>query len=474
MIIPFLGGAGPGRSVNSFPLRRVNLYPEIVQRPGMAASVQMLCTPGLTLFANLGVNPVRGQLRVGDLLYVVTAGTFYEVNSAGTATARGTIGTTTGYVSMATNGTQIMLVDGTNGYVYTIATTTLSAALGAPFNTFGAKYVVFANGYFAVPKNNSARWYISAQYDGNTWDALDFATAEALPDNLVTLFTDNGQVWLLGENTVEIWFNLGAADFPFQPVSGANIEWGIAAARSIAKLDNRIAWLANPPLGGGPQAVINNGYNVQRISTHAIEYEWSTYSTTADAVAYSYVQEGHYFYVLTFPTGNATWVYDAATQEWHERSSNSLGVGRHRGDNYSYFNGKHILGDYASGKLYSMELGVYDENGETLRSEVRVKVNSSRGNRFQHHRLTLEMEAGVGLASGQGSDPQVMLSWSDDGGHTYGNEHWRSLGAIGEYKWRTFWSRLGASRDRVYKLAITDPVKRVIITADLDAQEMAS
>lgn len=471
--IPFLGGIGPGRSVAAAPQRRINLYPEIIQSADLPPKVILHGTPGLTLFCNNGANPTRGQHTLGDYTYQVTAGTFYQINNAGTATAKGTLNTTSGYVSMADNGTQIMLVDGTDGYVYTPGTDTWSGALGSPFSTYNSDTVIFADGYFAVNNPGSGRWYISALYDGTSWDVLDVATAESLPDNLATLIADNGQVWLLGDGSTEVWFNSGDADFPFRRIAGANIEWGIKAKRSIAKVDNRIAWLANPPGGGGAQVVINAGYNVDRISDHALESRIAQFSTVGDAVAYGYAEEGHYFYVLTFPTGNATFVWDAATKEWHERSSSPLAQGRHRGQTYTYFNGYHLVGDYASGKIYRLVNGVYDENGETLRAEVRVKVNGMRGRKVAHKRLSVDLDTGVGLVSGQGSDPQVMLSWSDDGGRTFGNEHWKKLGAIGEFGRRVRWSRLGSSRDRVYKIAITDPVQRTFKGAELDAEELA-
>lgn len=470
MIIPFLGGVGPGRSVNADPLRRLNLYTEI--RPD--GQKILMGTPGLTQFANLAGNAIRGLHILGSYLYAVRDNIFYRVAADGTSTNLGTLSSSTGIVSLADNGTQVMVVDGTNGYIWNPGTATWSGALGAPFNTYAAATVTFLDGYFAVPLGNSGQWAISAYYDGTSWNALDVATAESLPDNLATVFSDNGQAWLFGDYSTEVWYNSGDADFPFRKIAGANIEWGCKAKFSVAKVDNRICWLATPPGGGGAQVVINNGYNVQRISDHALEYLISQYTTTGDAIGYSYVEEGHYFYVLTFPSGNATFVWDASTKEWHERSSSPIGIGRQRGNCYACFNGAHIIGDYASGKLYRMQLGVYDEAGDRLRSEIRVKVNATRGNRYRHNRLQVEMQAGVGLRTGQGSDPQVMLDYSDDGGHTFGAEHWRGLGGLGQYKYRTVWWRLGMSRDRVYRLAITDPVLRVLLSADLEVQEAAS
>lgn len=464
--VPFLGGVGPGRSVAANPLRRLNWFTEIEKDTGLKT---LQITPGMTLFAANGNNQSRGEHQLDDYLYVVQAGTFYEVNNAGVFTSRGTLNTTSGRVTMADNGTQIVIVDGTDMYVYVPATNAYST-LGSPASTYHASIVIYANGYFAVPKADSGEWYISALGDGLTWDSLDFADAETFPDNLESMIADNGQVWLFGGYSTEVWYNSGDADFPFRIISGSNIEWGIKAKYSVAKVDNRLVWLANPPGGGGPVVVRNNGFNVERISTHAIEYLIGQYTTIGDAFAFSYAEEGHYFYVLTFPTGNATFVWDSATGEWHERSSSPIGVGRYRANSYAYYIGQHIVGDYQTGNLYRMKLGVYDENGETIRSEIRVKINEHRQNYVKHKMLQVEFQTGVGLSTGQGSDPQAMLDWSDDGGFTWSNEHWRSLGAIGNYLTRVIWRRLGMSRDRVYRLAVTDPVQRTILGASLEVE----
>jgi hypothetical protein len=277
----------------------------------------------------------------------------------------------------------------------------------------------------------------------------------------------------------------------------------------VAKLDNGLFWLGSDARGNGI-VYRANGYTGQRISTHAVEWQIQQYNTISDAIAYTYQQDGHAFYVLTFPTANATWVYDVSTQAWHERAGFSNGqFTRHRSNCQVNFNNEIIVGDYLNGNLYAFDLEVYSDNGNPqkwLRSWRALQTGQNNIKRTAHYSLQLDCESGVGLsgidpltefnllateeddilltesgvgiyattgATVQGADPQVMLRWSDDGGHTWSNEHWRSMGKIGKYGHRVIWRRLGMTmklRDRVYEISGTDPVKIAILGAELTAE----
>jgi len=235
----------------------------------------------------------------------------------------------------------------------------------------------------------------------------------------------------------------------------------------------RSFWLGSDARGRGI-VYRANGYTGTRISTHAIEWQIQQYGDLSDAIGYTYQQDGHAFYVLVFPSANATWVYDVATQAWHERAGWVDGeFTRHRGNCQMAFNNEIVIGDYENGNLYAFDLDVYADNGAAqrwLRSWRAMPAGADNTFRSTHHMLQLEGETGVGLNSGQGEDPQVMLRWSDDGGHTWSNEHWRSMGRIGAHGYRTIWRRLGMTmkiRDRVYEVSGTDPVKIFITAAEL-------
>jgi hypothetical protein len=348
--------------------------------------------------------------------------------------------------------------------------------------------------------------------DGTSIEPLDFASAEGSPDGLVSLIVDHREAWLFGTNSVEVWYDAGTADFPLQRIQGAFNEIGCAAPYSVAKLDNGLFWLGSDARGRGI-VYRANGYNGQRVSTHAVEWQIQQYGNLSDAIGYTYQQDGHSFYVLIFPSANTTWVYDVATQAWHERAGWDNGhFTRHRSNCQMSFNDEIVVGDFEDGRLYAFDLDVYADDGSPqkwLRSWRALPTGQNTLRRTTQHALQLDCETGVGLneppnavdrynsevllgallteagnflitESGdyiyvQQSNlmtmiPRAMLRWSDDGGHTWSNEHWKSMGQIGQFGFRTIWRRLGMTlkiRDRVYEVSGTDPVKIAIMGAEL-------
>lgn len=469
MQTPILGQSYVARSINAADNRMVNLFPEATPENGKTIGY-LNRAPGLKLFATVGNGPIRGLWAVNQYMYVVSGQTLYKVTSAGVATSIGFIGGITP-VSMADNGTQIFIAANPNGYIYNVQTNVLQQINDVDFP--GAVTVGFIDGYFVFNEPNSQRVWITGLYDGTTVDPLEFASAEGAPDNIVAVNVNHREVWLFGTNSVEVWYNSGDVDFPLTRIQGSFNELGCAAPYSIAKLDNVLFWLGRDARGYGI-VYRARGYVGERISTHAIEYAIQSYGDISNAIAYSYQQEGHLFYVLTFPTASKTWVFDSVTGAWHERAGwvNSQFT-RHRSNCQVFFNNLTLVGDYQNGNVYSFDLDVYDDNGDVqkwLRSWRALPPNQNDLKRTAQHSLQLDAESGVGLNSGQGSQPQVLLRWSDDGGHTWSNQHSANMGAIGEYGKRMFWRRLGMTvklRDRVYEISGTDPVKIAIMGANL-------
>jgi hypothetical protein len=309
--------------------------------------------------------------------------------------------------------------------------------------------------------------------DGLSVDPLDFASAEGDPDGLVSLIVDHREAWLFGSNSIEVWYDAGLPDFPLQRIQGAFNEIGCAAPYSVAKLDNGLFWLGSDARGRGI-VYRANGYTGVRVSTHAVEWQIQQYTDLSDAIGYTYQQDGHAFYVLIFPSAQTTWVYDVATQAWHERAGWSNGdFVRHRSNCQVVYDDKVIVGDFENGNIYAFNLDVYADNGDIqkwLRSWRALPTGTNNLKRSAQHTLQIDCETGVGLNTGQGDDPQIMLRFSDDGGHTWSNERWMSMGKVGEYYKRSFARRLGMTlklRDRVYEISGTDPVKIAIMGAQL-------
>ena len=470
MKTPILGQSYVARSVNAADSRMVNLFPETVPGEGQTSGF-LNRAPGLRLLLTVGTGPIRGLWSYGGYAYAVSGTEVYKITTSWTATKVGDV-TGTGQVSIADNGKQMFIACNGPSYIYDNATNAFAQITDVDFP--GAVTVNYIDGYFQFNEPNSQRIWVSEILDGTQIDPLSFASAEGSPDGVVSTMVDHREVWIFGTNSVEVWYDSGAADFPLTRIQGAFNEIGCAATFSVAKLDNALFWLGADARGRGI-VYRANGYSGVRVSTHAVEWQIQNYGNISDAIAYTYQRDGHSFYVLIFPSAGTTWVYDVATQAWHERAGWSNGeFVRHRSNCQVEFNSQNVVGDYQNGNIYAFDLDVYADNGaiqKWLRSWRALPPNTNNLKRTAQHSLQLDAETGVGLNDGQGSNPQVMLRWSDDGGHTWSSEHWASMGKIGAFFYRTFWRRLGMTtklRDRVYEVSGTDPVKISIVGAELN------
>lgn len=456
--VPIFGLGNQGKSANVDAQKRVNLYVEVQSDPEKNI-LTMYPTPGLTTFVNFGVNVIRGIYERADMLYAVVGTSLYSINNAGDKVILGTLSTSGGRVNFSDNGTQMMLVDGPNGYIYNFNTLAFVKISDADFP--GGDTVTFFNGRFVVNKPGTGQFYISALYDGLSWDALDFATAEADPDNIVRVITEAGQLVLYGDKTTEFWGDSGAADFPYARIGSAAIEWGLAARWSLCKFMDSLIFLRKNRLGQ-VQVAVQNGSNGAPVSTPEMDYIFSQYTAYSDATAFTYMLSGHPMYQINFPTANESWLYDGQSKAWSKVQYGSSG--RHRGEIQVQLLAKNYVTDYENGKLYRFQENTFTDDGAPIVREF-VTKHVSMGDFSTFSTLWIEMEAGVGLQTGQGTTPQLMMQISRDGGHEWGSEVWRDIGAAGKYKARAVFNRCGAARDWLYRFRVTDPVKTVFVAA---------
>ena len=340
----------------------------------------------------------------------------------------------------------------------------------------GGTVVDIVDNYFVYNYPNTQEWAASNILSPITY-GLSFASKFTGPDNLISLICDHGQVYLLGETSSEVWADVGTFPFAFQRIPGSSSQQGIAAAFSVARLGNSFAYLSKNNRGQA-EIVTMNGYFPTRISTHAVENTLVD-QYIGDAVAYTYQLEGHETYVITFPTLDLTWAYDITTGMWHKWLwVDNLNVyHRHRSNCSALFQGVVLVGDYQNGQIYQLDLNNYTDNGQNIRRLRRAPHLVSDLQRQYFEELQIQFQPGVGLTgittplNGEvvGANPQAMLRWSNDGGSTWSSEHWASIGLIGKYQNRIIWRRLGWSRDRIFEVVVTDPIKAVIVSANLKA-----
>lgn len=530
----------------------INLYAEI-EPPDAKTQVAVLGVPGLLAKFTAGVGAIRGAHVMNNVLYAVSGTTFWSITQAGLTTQiMGALVSGVGPVSMADNGNQIVIVNGVQGYCFTLNGTfsgdvptpvagganyaqgdtvtlaggvfstpavlsitsvdgsgaitgaivqtggqyttlpadpvgqsaTSGAGTGGMFdmtwsgiaagfiqitdpNFYPANTVTFFDSYFILDKAGTNQWFFSNILDGTTYSPLDFEAAEVQSDFVVAILNQQENLLVFGQKSIETWYDTGANDNPFQRYDGATIERGCAAALTPLKEDNSVFFLGDDLIFYRLDGVL-----LKRVSTHPIETDWQSYPTVVDAFAFSYTFAGHKFINVTFPSANVTWVFDISTNRWHKRVSygaDGQSLGRWRGNCAVNFINQTLIGDAYSGQIGVLSATTYTEYGaQILGIMVSPPIHKDRRRVFIQI-YELNIQAGVGLANGQGSDPQIMLEYSKDGGATYANRQlWQSMGKIGETQKRLRWKKLGQSRQWVFKHTISDPVPRRIIAAFAD------
>jgi len=463
------------KSSNFTAAKRLNCYYDL-QKTGDKANVVAYGTPGLTEFMQISESKISGihYVEKSDRLFIVQGQILYRVKNDGTYAVRGTLNEVPGsYVGMANNGTQVAIFDGIYAYIWDINASTftdITASLPwvtTPGTDLAGNSVTFLDGRLIARRPGTGQFYMSGLYDGLTWGALDFATAENLPDQLVDVMADKGNLALIGSLSVEIWANVGDPVFPYQRINATPTDGGCAARWSLQKCKSSITGLFRNKAGALSVCILD-GYQLIPISDFDMDYIINGYSSTSDAVGYSYVLNGRQFYQISFPTEQKTWLYDFESQCWSQLKSQYSE--RHYGDIGTSYNQMLFVTDYRNGKLYTLDVNNYTDNGDRIEREIiGTHLSVPSMNYSIINRLRVDCETGTGSPT---LNPQLMLSISRDYGHNFGNEMWQNMGKSGEYTKRCEWRRLGKARDWVFKLRMTDNAKFAIIGAVAEAKEL--
>ncbi len=399
---------------------------------------------------------VRGLKKAKGVLYSVVADKFYQVDEDGSFTERGTLNTSAGALQIEFNSLQIMIHDYTSGYIYTLSDNSFVEITDEDFPTPNG--LTFQDGFFLVLARSTGQIWKSGALDGTTWAPLDFTTAEANPDDAIGILSSQRELLIMGTDTIEPFYNSGNADFPFERIDGVLIEEGLAAKRAYAKLDNTIYWLSTE------LNIMRVGENYQavNVSNSTIASEINSYSSVEDAFFYDLEFEGNAFLVCVFPSGKATWVYNAKNQGWNKWDSYP-DDDYHRGNCYEYAYGMYLAGDRDNGIIYKLDKDVFTDNNQMIKRIFTIpRIRLNRDFIFLHT-LEFNMEYGVGLdAAVQGSDPKMNMRYSTDNGNNWSNYREVSLGKIGQYDNVIRYNGLGGGIEFDIECRITDPVRTVI------------
>jgi hypothetical protein len=480
--LSIVGAAYKGRSIAVDGQELVNLYLEASPSTEAKNNVVLIGTPGLKLLATIGTtsNGTRGiYVTARNRCLIVVGNILYELDSAFGYTNRGQLNTFSGRVCFAEIDKQVdpsaapesdvMLVDGNYGYILNTLTNVFTTITG---DYFPGTSVISQNGFFIQNMNDSNKFIYSDQYNGLNWQAsLNFFAAEASPDPINYLTLINNQLWLVGSKSIEIWNYTGVADQLWERSGVGYIQTGMAGLNCATTIVGNILWLGSDKDGQNIVWQSGSSYTPQRVSTHAIEYIISQLGSVSDCVALSYMKEGHQFVIFNFPSGQRTLVYDLNTQLWHERGDYNKYTGlneHHRAMFVAGWDNRILVGDVENNNLYELDLDYYTDDTKTIKRVWTCPHIHNERHRVFFHQIEIDLEKGVGLSDG--SDPKMMLRYSNDGGYNYSsNEIWQTVGKIGERLVRCRFNKLGMSRDRVFQLIMTDPVKWVLISARMDA-----
>jgi hypothetical protein len=403
--------------------------------------------------------PIRGLRNVEGSLFIVADDKLYQLGSNNIAIQRGTI-PGVGRVSISHNqiagGNEVLVVNGSSGYVYNTVTQTLFPVTDEGYP--GAIVVDYVDSYLAQVEPFRRYWFHSNLAAAADYNTLDRYEAEASPDRIVTLAVFFREVWVFSERTAEVFVNTGAATGTFQRATGSVIEKGCAGRFAVAKADSGLFWL-------GDDGVFYraNGYTPERISTHPIEsaiagLDWSQCYTMV------WEDEGHSVIYFGFPNGE-TFGFDASTGFWHRRQSQ--GLKGWRIGHLERWNSRWIAGDIYGGGLFELDWNTYTEGADPLVCERTTGVFSDSQNSLQFSGLELVMDTGSA-----DNDQKVVLQYSDDGGRNWTNWREGSMGALGAYSKRIRFHRLGSSRQRVFRIRVSDPRKRDLISATLTVEPL--
>lgn len=461
-MIPFVGPSYQLATYKASAQRTVNMHLMGMETPSKAPFI-LESVPGLDVFSALGAE-IRGSIDAGGRCFFVAGSTLYEMSAAGVATNRGTLLTSTGVVAMKWGLTQLVMVDGDYGYVLRLSTNAFERITSEAF--YGSRSISYLNGRFGFVRPDTQQFYLTAIDDATSLDALDFVSAERVPDGLVSAIDDHGQIIMFGSLSIEIWDAYSSSTFPYQRNNGAAIEVGCVAAESIRQADNGVFFIGRDKNGSGIVYRLASVTQPVRISTVAVEEALKASTDLTSATAWVYQERGLTFYCLNAPGLSSTWCYEISTGTWAERADlDDAGQFKPFRVKHAVFaHGKQLVGG-DDGNVYHMDRSYRTFAGDPIaRERTSPHTAAPSLDRLSFGAFILDCTTGE---SAQAQESYAELSWSNDGGAQFGNPVLRSIGKVGERFPRLTWRQLGTARNRVWRLRYSGEAPFSVISAEV-------
>ena len=456
----------------------------------------VLTFQGAITAANIHAGAAGTGYAPGDTGTINGTGSTYEVLTIGGGGSVATFAFTPGSGNVISAGIATSVLTGAGDGAFevdisAVGNNVLYPVVMSQFNGPVAQ-IGFIDGYVIATLQNSHTFQQSNLEDATVWNGLNIATLSYFPDNIISMVC-NARTIQFSSGKKTVWYYNGGAGFPvFIPIQGAFYETGSCATYAILQVaENRVFWLSQDERGS-LVAMLSNGFNGERISTHATELAWQQYAKSSDAVAWTYQEYGHTFIVVDFPSANASWAYDLTTGYWHKRGFWNAVNGTYimdRAISHTLNFGIHLVGDWASGTVYQLSSLFSTDFGNAIRGYRRSPTLSKDNKWIYFNQLEIDAEVGIGvsavdialwkavygaapLTDGEGNPrpPQLMLRWSDDAGKTWSNTYTLSVGSIGHYDKRVIKRMLGRGRKRLWEVSWTDPIPWRFADAYLEAE----
>ena len=458
---------GPTYTSSSLPVaaqQTRNFYIEIGQQANEIATFRSY--PGLTLFATTEAGVNRGFGKYNNEAYAVTDQTLYKISSAGVATSIGTI-SGTGQCDLQDDGVNLVITTGeTKPYAYDGSTLTL----GTDVDLSSSSTVTYINR--RVVYDGTDNDIIFADLD-NPLDvnSANVISSDANPNarDTTAVYSFNQQVYAFSPEYIQPYYNSGVGNPPYDAITNSAKDVGLGAVHSIASNDDYMYFL-----GADFKVYRFYGLTLEPITNAAIGQAIEGYTYPERAKGFCYTLQGQNFYHLNFP-GEETWLFSEGAG-WTNLTTNNT-HDSHPMNGFVNAYGKRLVSDRNSGNIYELDFDVYTNNGDTILRERATRSVSGKdlgvpGARLFFHSLEIVVETGVGLISGQGSDPEIMMEYSDDGGNSWSSVRTGKMGQQGDYmpRKKIIWHKLGSAYSRMFRFSVSDPVDVTLISANANVR----